>query len=96
MVKFKIGHFYLLLDTVRIYIVYTNLPLPENDHHLIIQYSQGRTYGECVYDELLSIRMIEGKFITTLHIKDKPKRMSRSDALHYYTQKLRQVWENLP
>ncbi len=75
--------------------MYTDLPLPENDNYPISsQYPQGRTYGECVYDELLSIRMIEGKFIPTLHIKDKPKRMNRSDALIYYTQKLRRVWEN--
>lgn len=65
-------------------------------HHLNIEPSHGRTYGECIYDELRSIQMIEGKFVTTLHIKDKPKRMERSDALHYYTQKLRRVWENHP
>lgn len=76
--------------------MYTDLPLPENNHHVISQSPQGRTYGECIYDELLSIQMIEGKFIPTLHIKDKPKRMNRSDALIYYTQKLRLVWENYP
>ena len=74
--------------------VSTNLLIPENNHPIQVQYPQGRTYGECVYDELLSIQMIEGKFISTLHIKDKPKRMSRCDALLYYTQKLRHIWEN--
>jgi hypothetical protein len=44
----------------------------------------------------MSIQMIEGKFISTVHIKDKPKRMNRSDALTYYTKKLRDVWDNHP
>lgn len=74
--------------------MYTNLLIPEKNHHISVEYPQGRTYGECVYDELLSIRMIEGKFITTLQIKDKPKRMSRANALQYYTLKLRRVWVN--
>lgn len=39
--------------------------------------------------------MIDGKFYTTLHIKEKPKRLGREDALIYYTQKHRRVWENL-
>lgn len=68
----------------------------ENNHHVSIEHPRGRTYGECVYDEIMSIQMIEGKFITTLHIKDKPKRMNRADALNYYTLKLRRVWDNHP
>ncbi|MDD5160806.1 MAG: hypothetical protein PHI47_12180 [Sulfuricurvum sp.] len=68
----------------------------ENNHNVCVEYPRGRTYGECVYDEIMSIQMIEGKFISTLHIKDKPKRMKRSDALTYYTQKLRDVWGNHP
>ena len=56
---------------------------------------KGRTYGECVMDEIMSIRMIDGEFRTTLHIKEKPKRLSREEALEYYTQKLRTVWENI-
>ena len=57
--------------------------------------AKGRTYGECVMDEIMSIRMIDGEFRTTLHIKEKPKRLSREEALEYYTQKLRTVWENI-
>ncbi|ADR35412.1 hypothetical protein Sulku_2763 (plasmid) [Sulfuricurvum kujiense DSM 16994] len=57
--------------------------------------AKGRTYGECVMDEMMSIRMIDGEFSTTLHIKEKPKRLGREDALIYYTQKLRGVWENI-
>jgi hypothetical protein len=57
--------------------------------------AKGRTYGECVMDEISSIRMIDGEFRTTLHIKEKPKRLCREDALIYYTHKLRTVWENI-
>lgn len=57
--------------------------------------AQGRTYGECVVDEISSIKMIDGEFRTTLHIKEKPKRLGREDALIYYTQKLRTVWANI-
>ncbi|MFZ3052232.1 MAG: hypothetical protein WA099_02405 [Sulfuricurvum sp.] len=57
--------------------------------------AKGRTYGECVMEEIFSIRMIDGEFRTTLHIKEKPKRLSRADALIYYTQKLRNVWGNI-
>lgn len=46
-------------------------------------------------EEIFSIRMIDGEFRTTLHIKEKPKRLSREEALCYYTQKLRVVWENI-
>lgn len=74
--------------------MYTDLRLEDTNYNVTIDHPKGRTYGECVHDELSSIQMIEGKFITTLHIKDKPKRMTRPDALHYYTQKLRRVWEN--
>lgn len=57
--------------------------------------AKGRTYGECIMDEIMSIRMIDGEFRTTLHIKEKPKRLNREEALEYYTQKLRIVWENI-
>ncbi|MFZ2891138.1 hypothetical protein [Sulfuricurvum sp.] len=57
--------------------------------------AKGRTYGECVMDEISSIRMIDGEFRTTLHIKEKPKRLNREDALIYYTQKLRNVWARI-
>lgn len=56
--------------------------------------AKGRTYGECIMDEIMSIQMIDGEFRTTLHIKEKPKRLSREDALIYYTRKLRNIWEN--
>jgi hypothetical protein len=56
--------------------------------------AKGRTYGECVMDEIMSIQMIDGEFRTTLHIKEKPKRLSRKDALIYYTRKLRIYWAN--
>lgn len=57
--------------------------------------AKGRTYGECIMDEIMSIRMIDGEFRTTLHIKEKPKRLSREEALVYYTQKLRRIWEDI-
>ena len=57
--------------------------------------AKGRTYGECIMDEIMSIRMIDGEFRTTLHIKEKPKRLNREEALEYYTQKLRRIWENV-
>lgn len=63
--------------------------------HIKTEAAKGRTYGECVMDEIMSIRMIDGEFRTTLHIKEKPKRLSREEALEYYTQKLRTVWENI-
>ncbi len=54
--------------------------------------AKGRTYGECVMDEIMSMKKIDGEFRITLHIKEKPKRLGREDALIYYTQKLRKVW----
>lgn len=54
--------------------------------------AKGRTYGECVMEEIFSIKMIDGEFRATLHIKEKPKRLNREEALIYYTQKLRNVW----
>ncbi|ADR35239.1 DC-STAMP domain containing 1 (plasmid) [Sulfuricurvum kujiense DSM 16994] len=56
--------------------------------------AKGRTYGECIVDEIRSIRMIDGEFRATLHIKEKPKRLNRQEALIYYTKKLRTHWEN--
>lgn len=63
--------------------------------HQRIESPQGRTFGECIYDELSSITMINGEFKTTLHIKDKPKRLNRNEALKYYTHKLRLIWERI-
>lgn len=57
--------------------------------------AKGRTYGECVMDEIFSIRMIDGQFRTTLQIKEKPKRLRRDQALEYYTQKLRRIWTSI-
>lgn len=57
--------------------------------------AKGRTYGECVMDEIMSIRMIDGQFRATLQIKEKPKRLSREEALAYYTQKLRRIWASI-
>jgi hypothetical protein len=42
--------------------------------HIKMEMAKGRTYGECVMDEIASIKMINGEFRTTLHIKEKPKR----------------------
>ena len=63
--------------------------------HLKVETAKGRTYRECVMDEIASIKMINGEFRTTLHIKEKPKRLKREDALIYYTQKLKNVWGQL-
>lgn len=62
--------------------------------HIKSESAKGRTYGECVMDEIMSIQMIDGEFHATLRIKEKPKRLSRKDALIYYTRKLRTYWEN--
>jgi len=67
----------------------------KQDQFITIETPNGRTYGECTHAEVLSIRMINGQFVSTLHIKDKPKRLSREDALHYYTQKLKRQWHNV-
>ncbi|MDD2367715.1 MAG: hypothetical protein PHQ90_00350 [Sulfuricurvum sp.] len=61
-----------------------------------VQYPEGRTFGECIEDEKRSIRMINGRFVPTIRIKDKPTRLRRSEALDYYKKKLQKVWENLP
>ena len=53
---------------------------------------KGRTYGECVMDEIMSIKMIDGEFRTTLRITNKPDRLNRDEAISYYTHKLRSVW----
>jgi len=62
----------------------------------VVQYPEGRTYGECIEDEKRSIRMINGRFVPTIRILDKPFRLSRSEALVYYTKKLQKVWEAIP
>lgn len=53
---------------------------------------RGKTNGECVQAEIDSIRLINGKFVPTLQIINKPKRMPRQEALKYYTPKLKTVW----
>ena len=63
--------------------------------HIKIETPKGRSYGECVMDEIASVKMINGEFRAMLHIKEKPKRLSRKDASIYYTQKLRNVWGQL-
>jgi hypothetical protein len=60
-----------------------------------IESPQGRTLGECICDEIASIRMISGEFKATLHIKDKPKRLNHNEALKHYTQKLRYIWKKI-
>lgn len=67
----------------------------KQDEFITIETPNGRTYGECAHAEVLSIRMIKGQFVSTLHIKDKPKRLSREQALRYYTQKLRHQWDEI-
>lgn len=69
--------------------------MEEITQHTKIEPAKGRTYGECVMDEIFSIRMIDGEFRTTLQIKEKPKRLKREEALIYYTQKLRNVWADV-
>lgn len=56
---------------------------------------KGRTYGECVMDEIMSIKMINGEFRTTLRITNKPDRLNRDEAISYYTNKLRNVWAEI-
>ena len=63
--------------------------------HIKVETAKGRTYGECVMDEIASVKMINGEFRTALHIKEKPKRFKCQDALVYYTQKLSNVWVNI-
>lgn len=67
---------------------------PKNDDKFPkVEYSNGRKYGECCIAEQLSIKMVDGVFIQTLHIKDKPRPLQKNEALSYYTQKLRSIWE---
>lgn len=61
----------------------------------VTEHPNGRTYGECVQAEISSVKMIDGTFVITLQINSKPKRMKREEALCYYTNKLRTVWNNL-
>ena len=69
--------------------------LEELSDYQRIESPKGRTFGECICDEISSITMINGEFKSTLHIKDKPKRLNRNDALRYYTNKLRHIWERI-
>lgn len=61
-----------------------------------VQYPEGRMFGECIEDEKRSIRMINGRFVPTIRIKDKPTRLRYSEALNYYKKKLQEVWDQLP
>lgn len=65
---------------------------PNKEPNISVEYPNGRTLGECLHAEVLSIKMIDGQFVSTLHIKDKPKRLSREEALIYYTRKLRALY----
>lgn len=67
----------------------------KQDKFITIEPPNGRTYGECAHAEVLSIKMISGQFVSTLHIKDKPKRLSRQEALRYYTKKLQECFAGL-
>jgi hypothetical protein len=87
-----------LLDGIKILTEKTDNLYLENAlpaKNIRIEYPCGRTYGECILEEMMSIRMINGDFYATLHIKDKPKRLRRDEALNYYTNKLRTIWDSL-
>ena len=60
--------------------------------HAVTKIAKDRTYGECIQMESDSIEMVDGMFRVTLRIVNKPKRMSREDALRYYSKKLREIW----
>lgn len=57
--------------------------------------SKGRKYGECCIAEIRSIKMVDGKFIQTVHITNKPNPLPRDEAIVYYTKKLKEVWESI-
>lgn len=57
--------------------------------------AKGRTYGECVIAEISSIHLVNGQFVTTLRICNKPDPLPREDAIAYYTDKLRRVWNEI-
>jgi hypothetical protein len=67
----------------------------KRDKHMTIEYPNGKTHGECLHAEEAAIKMIDGVFVSTLYIQNKPKRLSREKALHYYTQKLRCTWNEI-
>lgn len=50
------------------------------------------TYGEAHRAEIDSMELIDGKFVKTVHIDEKPKPMSRKDAAMYYNTKLFAYW----
>ncbi len=47
-----------------------------------------KTYGEACIAEQFSLTMKNGKFIQTIHIKNKPKKMSREETALYYNTKI--------
>lgn len=57
-----------------------------------VETPRGKTYGECVQAEIDSIKLVNGKFVPTLQIINKPKRLPRQKALEYYTAKLKASW----
>lgn len=61
----------------------------------VVETAKGRTYGECVMDEIQNIQMVSGRFTPTLKISNKPEPMRKPDALIYYTEKLRRVWNEI-
>lgn len=67
--------------------------VPKKSMHIKIETPRGKTYGECIQAEIDSIRLIDGVFITTLQIINKPKPLPRNEAIAYYTAKLKLVWK---
>ena len=59
-----------------------------------IELPKGKTYGECIQAENNSVLLINGVFKATLQITNKPKPMSRKEALCYYGEKLNQIWRS--
>ena len=50
------------------------------------------TYGEAYTAEKNSIDLVDGKWVKTVHIENKPEPMSREDAVRYYNIKLFNFW----
>jgi len=50
------------------------------------------TYGEACFEEHSSLALVDGNFIQTVYIRNKPKPMSHSDAVKYYNKRLFKHW----
>jgi len=50
------------------------------------------TYGEAHRAELDSMELVNGEFVKTVYIADKPKPMCRKDAVAHYNTKLFAYW----